>query len=99
MGMDGISINHETIDLRYLEQLSDSEQLNLLAYLMKYVRSYLADGKHTISGIAEEVSAIVAEGGFKKICGNSTPGNLAVPRKQEICACLNRYRALKISGI
>jgi predicted ABC-class ATPase len=96
MGMDGISINKTVIDLRYLEQLADSEQLNTLAVLMKYARISLADGKRTVSAIAEELSDMLATYGFEKLCGSSVPGNLAVPRKQEICACLNRYRELKI---
>jgi predicted ABC-class ATPase len=96
MGKDGITINKTAIDLRYLEQLTDSEQLNTLALLMKYVRIHLADGKRTISDIAGELSAMLSEQRFEELCGSPVPGNLAVPRKQEICACLNRYRELKI---
>ena len=32
MGRDGISINRDTIDVRYVEQLADTEQLAALAY-------------------------------------------------------------------
>ncbi len=92
MGMDGIVINRDTIDLRYVEQLADTEQLNALSQLVKYARMHLADGKRTLSEIAEELSGRLARDGFSGICGGSVPGNLAVPRVQEIYACLNRYR-------
>ena len=35
--------------------------------------------------------------GFEAVCGGeSVPGNLALPRKQEIYACVNRYRGLRL---
>ena len=33
MGRDGISVGNEHIDLRYVEQLADSEQLTCLGYI------------------------------------------------------------------
>ncbi len=95
MGMDGISINRETIDLRYLEQLVDTEQLNALAQLMKSIRGREADGKMTLPELVERVMAQLAAGGFEKICdGSYLSGNLAMPRRQEIFGCLNRWREL-----
>ena len=38
MGRDGISINRDTIDVRYVEQLADTEQLAALAYFFKICR-------------------------------------------------------------
>ena len=35
MGTDGILLDKETIDLRYVEQLTDSEQLCMLGYMMR----------------------------------------------------------------
>lgn len=96
MGMDGIVINRDTIDLRYVEQLADTEQLTALAQLVKYARTHLADGKRTLSEIAEELMERLEKDGFQAICGSSIPGNLARPRKQEIYACLNRYREFGI---
>lgn len=96
MGMDGIMINHDTIDLRYVEQLADTEQLTALAQLVKFARIHLADGRRTLSDIADELERCLEKDGFQGICGNSVPGNLARPRKQEIYACLNRYREFKV---
>lgn len=37
------------------------------------------------------------KGGMAKICGGSyLPSSFAMVRKQEIFACLNRYRKLKL---
>lgn len=97
MGMDGISVNRDTIDLRYLEQLADSEQLNSLAQIMKYMRMQEADGRRNIGEIAEAIVKMLKESGFENICGGGyLPGNLAIPRRQEIMACMNRWRELGI---
>lgn len=99
MGMDGISINRENIDLRYLEQLVDPEQLNALAQLMKYIRVQEADGKKDMVELVDLVLAALAAGGFEKIQGGGTlPGNLALPRRQEIFGCMNRWRELRCNA-
>ena len=59
LGKDAFSINKDTIDLRYVEQIADAEQTTALGYALLYVKS-----------------------------------NLAMPRKQEIMAAMNRYRDL-----
>ncbi|MBO5485899.1 MAG: ABC-ATPase domain-containing protein [Eubacterium sp.] len=95
LGMDGISINKETIDLRYVEQLADTEQLNALAVLMKYMKKNVFDGKKTLQQAVKETVEVLEKQGWKAICGgNMIPGNLALPRTPEIFACLNRWRSL-----
>lgn len=97
MGRDGIQLNHETIDLRYVEQLADSEQLTCLGYMVKTMEEELLDGRKTVQDIVEELMRRIDEKGFGVICeGNYLPGNLALPRKQELYACVNRYRGLKL---
>lgn len=96
-GKDSILINRETIDLRYVEQLTDSEQLNTLGQLMKYAQLHFFDGTHTLGDAAEYLWQILNQKGIPGICGGSyIPGGFALPRKQEIYACLNRYRGLKL---
>lgn len=95
MGRDGISINKETIDVRYVEQLVDSEQLASLGYLLKYANQHLFDGKKTLQEVAEKLYEIMEQKGMAAICESSyLPCGLAKPRKQEIFACMNRYRRL-----
>ncbi len=97
MGRDGIQLNHETIDLRYVEQLADSEQLTCLGYFVKYMEEQLLDGQHTIRQLVEKLTEVIDSEGLRAVCGGSSlPGDLALPREQEIFACLNRYRGLRL---
>ena len=97
MGRDGVQLNHDTVDLRYVEQLADVEQLTCLGHLLKYMEEHAFDGRKTVGQIVEDILAGLENQGFAFICeGNSVPGNLALPRKEEIFACVNRYRGLKL---
>lgn len=96
-GKDSILINRDAIDLRYVEQLTDTEQLGTLGQLMKYAQLHLFDNKRTLGESAEELWKILEQKGISAVCeGSYVPGGFAMPRKQEIYACLNRYRALKL---
>lgn len=96
LGTDGIMVGHETIDLRYVEQLKDPEQLTVLAYIVRYLEEHVFDGKKTMQEIVEKLSGELEQKGFEAVVGNNVPGNLAMTRKQEIYACLNRYRKMLI---
>ncbi len=99
MGLDGISLNKEVIDLRYVEQLVDTEQLNALGYLLRYAGRHLFNGKSTLAEIAERLGTLLEEKGLSFLEeGGGLPVGLAMPRKQEILACMNRFRSLKMTG-
>lgn len=92
-GKDGFSLNHETVDLRYLEQIADVEQVTALGYILKYVAMNMGRGEKTLQEILEKLEQILAQRGLAGICdGNYLPAGLAMPRKQEVFACLNRWR-------
>lgn len=94
LGMDGFSINRETVDLRYVEQLADSEQLTSLAYIVKHMKLHCFDGTRTLQEAVERLYEEIDARGFTAFCGTDLPGNLAMPRKQELYAALNRSREL-----
>lgn len=97
MGKDGIQINRETIELRYIEQIVDVEQTNTLGYLVKYAEQNLFDGKKTIQQVVEAMEQKMEREGLASVAESSyLPVNFAMPRKQEIFACLNRYRGLRL---
>lgn len=97
MGRDSISIHRDVIDVRYVEQLVDTEQLAALGYILKYAYTNLIDGKKTMKQVVDMLYDAMEKGGMVKICGGSyLPSNFAMVRKQEIFACLNRYRKLKL---
>ena len=97
MGKDGIQMNRETIELRYVEQIVDTEQINVLGYLVKYAEQNLFDGKKTIQQVVDAMEQKMERDGLASIAESSyLPVNFAMPRKQEIFACLNRYRGLRL---
>lgn len=92
-GKDSFSLGKETIDLRYIEQLADSEQTAALGQLLKYAREHLIDNKKSLSQIISLLEKKLEAEGLAGICSSSyTPCGLAMPRKQEIYSCFNRYR-------
>lgn len=97
LGKDGIMIGRETVDLRYVEQLQDEEQLTMLAQILRCLEDSVFDGKKTMPEIIEKLYADLEEKSFGTVMGRQIPGNLAMPRKQEIYACLNRYRKMRVN--
>lgn len=103
-GVDGFSVNREEVDLRYVEQLVDSEQVTALSYMIKNMKLHDFDGRKTLGQAVENMYNRIGEKGFFAFCGGgqgrggedtgSLPGNLAMPRKQELYAALNRCREL-----
>ena len=92
-GLDTICINKENIDVRYIEQLVDSEQLNALGYMLAYAQKHLFDGKKTLLQITDELYEKIHRDGIESVCGLSyVPAGLALPRTQEFMAVVNRYR-------
>lgn len=88
LGMDSISIDRECIDLRLVEQLVDEEQLCALGQLLKYAHLHFVDGKRSLTEIVELLEKTMDEKGLDEI----TTRPSARPRRQEIFACINRYR-------
>ena len=79
-----------------MEQVIDSEQTNLLAVLLRTLEEDYFDGKTTLPECTERLYRDLRKDGFKAVHGDTIPGNLAMIRKQELYAMVNRYRALKL---
>ncbi len=91
-GMDSFSLDKEQVDLRYVEQLTDSEQMNALAHLLRYALEQVMDGKKTVQQSVQWVYDVLEKKGWEPFCSSYIPCGLAKPRVQEVYACLNRYR-------
>lgn len=97
LGMDSISVNHDSIDLRCLEQLADQEQIQALSAILCYVERHLFNGKDTLQQIIDRLDTELSDRGLEILSeGGRLAPNLAMPRIQEVYACINRYRGLKI---
>ncbi len=93
LGKEGFALGRQNVELRYLEQIVDTEQTAALGILLKYVVEHEVDGQKTVSDIAEDLMQKIAEQGLGFTCGREEiSGGYAIPRAQEIYACLNRYR-------
>lgn len=94
-GWDTISLDKNEIDLRYLEQIVGESQTSALAYIMQYILDRLANGKKTVPVLAKEAAdKLEAEGILAMTPRNYGAGPAAYVRRQEILACLARYRML-----
>lgn len=96
LGLEGFSINHETVDLRLVEQLCDGEQNTALAHMLCYLEQHLFDGRRTLQDAVFQLEALLQEKGLSALTPGSTVPAMAFPRPQEIFAAVNRYRGLKI---
>lgn len=94
LGKESISINKENIDLRLVEQLVDQEQLTALGLMIKSMKLHYFDGKRTLQEAVEVFYEKAQREGFEAFCQGDVPGNLILPRKQELYAALNRCRGL-----
>ena len=93
MGKDSIQINRTTVDLRYLEQLSDTEQLSALAYLLTCAAKHHFRNGRTLTEVVDLLEQQLEKKGLASLSDSSyLPSNLARPRRQEIFACFNRCR-------
>lgn len=96
-GKESVQINRETIDLRYVEQLTDSEQVSALGYCVKYAEQHLFSGKMSVQDVVKKLEEKIEKDGLASLCeSRSSVANLAMPRSQEIFACLNRYRGMEL---
>ena len=96
-GKDLVSINKDGIDTRYLEQLADEEQLRMIGYLFVYINQSILNGNNSLQDSVEKLVQSLDKNGLKDIFQNKKiPCNLAIPRKQELFMCINRYRKIKI---
>lgn len=96
-GTSELSLAKENVELRYLEQLKDQEQTAALAYLLKYAQLKVLDGKKDLRQIGDLLEEQLDRKGLESLFEHGdVSAQLARPRKQEIMACINRYRRLRI---
>lgn len=95
MGTNEMLLAKDAIELRYLEQLIDPEQTNALAYALKYLELNRMNGSRTVPQLLDDIEVLTASKGLSALYDKEyVRSGLAMPRRQEIAACLNRYRKL-----
>ncbi len=91
-GKDSLFYDKSLIDLRYVEQIVCEEQTKALGHILLYLNTH-PDSSRTL---AEQTAAVwkkLTEEGLESISSSSDcPPFMAMPRIQEIFACINRCR-------
>lgn len=92
-GKDSIQVGREPVDLRFVEQLADSEQTFALAQMLRYCIEHQLFRQHSVKDIVVILLQKIQKEGLASLDGHAYAAmGLCLPRKQEIFACINRYR-------
>lgn len=91
MGTDGFSFGKKQVDLRYLEQITDSEQMLAIAKALEYLSRRYGGKKIKLSELVDDVELLLRQEGISGLCEGNVIPNMAMPRRMEIAGCINRY--------
>ncbi len=91
MGTDGFSFGKKQVDLRYLEQITDSEQMLAIAKALEYLSRRYGGKKIKLSELVDDVESLLRQEGISGLCEGNVIPNMAMPRRMEIAGCINRY--------
>ena len=91
MGTDGFSIEHNMVDLRYVEQLIDMEQTAALAAILKYIVKKGAVSME-MQALVAEICSLLDKKGMAAFVDGALSCGYAYPRKEEIFMMLDRFR-------
>jgi len=97
-GLHTVLLGRTVIDLSQVEQLVDESQSRAIAAFLKQLGE---EGGNREMSLSEKVDAAlesIEEKGLDILSGfrGKHPGYMALPRKQELCAAVNRYRGLQV---
>ena len=96
-GTDSVSLNHESVEIRFVEQVVDNEQTNLLGAMLRKLEERYFNGKKPLTECVNELYLGLTARGFEAASPqNQIPGNYAMVRIQELWAMVNRYRGLQL---
>ncbi|WP_096188726.1 ABC-ATPase domain-containing protein [Evansella halocellulosilytica] len=91
--LHSIVLGKTVIDLQYVEQLIDPSQTRAIANILKQLIKH-SSSACSITDVVESTYADLMNNGIDFLSShkNEHPGDLAMPRKQEIYAAINRIR-------
>lgn len=98
-GLGSIRHGDDVIDLHALEQLVDASQTSAIAVVLARLESRV-DGVTPLVGLVAELLEEADRVGIDSLSTHggrgAHPGRLAMPRRQEVMAAVNRFRGLRI---
>ncbi len=96
-GVGGLLFGRENIDLSQVEQLVDESQTRALAAVLKTLNRRMGPDtslRRVVEELLQEVYGHSLD--ILSPSGQRPVGDLALPRKEEICAAINRLRTLQV---
>ena len=93
-GLNAIELGRERVDLSYLEQLAEAGQTEALA---RIIGKWVAAGEvRGMRDLLTEALTSVSENGLDSLGSfRGHPGEMSLPRAQELAAAVNRIRPLR----
>ncbi|EEG76968.1 ABC-ATPase domain-containing protein [Dethiobacter alkaliphilus] len=87
-------------ELAFVEQLVDASQTRSIARALKTLAERLADDQTPLSTLLDNLYAVIEQDGLEAISPyrGKHPGDLALPRRFEVAAAINRLQSLKIKA-
>jgi predicted ABC-class ATPase len=96
-GLHTVLYNKEAINLINVEQLVDASQTDCIAVMLLYLIENMLDERLTLAEVLDKLYKFIQNKGLDAISPyTGHPGNLALPRKYELAAAINRYRGLMV---
>lgn len=95
-GIGTIELGRERVDLSYLEQLAEPGQTEAIA---RIIGGFASTGEsRRVEEVVEEALALVSKSGLGSLSDfEGHPGEMSLPRAQEVAAAINRIRSLGAS--
>jgi predicted ABC-class ATPase len=91
-GLHAVELGRERVDLSYLEQLAEAGQTEAIA---RMIGGFASDGDVGVREAVEGALADLSDGGLAALGGfGGHPGEMSLPRAQEVAAAVNRVRSL-----
>ncbi len=92
-----VPLGRETVDLSAVEQLVDPAQARAIAAALVFAADRgLADGARTVREIVGLIEMEITRAGLDVLVPDGPAGDLALPRRHELAAALNRLRTLRV---
>jgi predicted ABC-class ATPase len=99
-GLGSVFFGREHIDLSQVEQLVDQSQTRALAAVLRILHSRVQSGM-TLGQVVEHLLQEVYTYGLDVLSPSAARpvGDLALPRREEVCAAVNRLRTLQVQTV
>ena len=92
-GLHAIELGRERVDLSFVEQLAEAGQTEATA---RMIGRFAAGGDGGLGEMVGGALVVISEGGLDALGGFSGhPGEMSLPRAQEVAAAVNRVRSLR----